>query len=143
MDEVRRSWPTLSRREVLDVLTFTQGHLIETVDDVWDTRASALGSSKKPTRPHVRKEKYYVIIDGPGRGLHPSLSAVRLIKGTFCTFSSKPKADECLREAMRHPGIVHLEDYARPETIINWTDGSASPCTKVIAPRVGWGYLAQ
>ena len=24
-----------------------------------------------------------------------------------------------------------------------WTDGSASQCTKHLAPRAGWGYLAQ
>ena len=144
VDEMRRSWPALSHAEVADVLTFTQGHLVEMGNDVYDTRARILGSSKKPTRPYVRREKYYVIMDGLGRGLYPSsLSAARLIKGTIRTFRSKIKAEECLREAMRHPDIVRLEDYARPETPIIWTDGSASPCTKVMAPMAGWGYLAQ
>ena len=143
VDEMRRTWPALTHTEVLDVLTFTQGHLREMVNDVWDTRARILGSSKRPTRPPVRREKYYVIIDGPGRGLYPSLSAARLIKGTLRTFNTKNKAEECLRDAMLHPGVVRLEDYARPETTIIWTDGSASPCTKVTAPRAGWGYLAQ
>ena len=56
VDKVRRSWPALSHTEVSDVLTFTLGHLIELVNDVYDTQARILGSSKKPTRPHARKE---------------------------------------------------------------------------------------
>ena len=84
-----------------------------------------------------------MIINGPGRGIYPSLSAARLIKGTLCTFSSKPKTEDFLGEAMRHSSEVRLEDYARPETTIVWTDGSASPCTKVTAPRAGSGYLTQ
>ena len=86
-------------------------------------------SPKKP------KEKFYAIIDGPDRGLYPSLSADRLIKGTLRAFSSKPKAGECLREAMWHPSEARQENYARPETTTIWTDGSASPCTKVTATR--------
>ena len=53
VDQMRQTWPDNSHTEVLDVLTFAQGHLIEMVNDVWDTIARILGSSKKPTRPNI------------------------------------------------------------------------------------------
>ena len=34
VDQMMRNWPDLTHTEVLDVLTFPQGHLIEMVNDV-------------------------------------------------------------------------------------------------------------
>ena len=54
VDHMRRTWLDLAHKEVLDILTFVQGLLIELVNDVWDTRARLLGATRKPTRLHLR-----------------------------------------------------------------------------------------
>ena len=89
-----------------------------------------MSSSKRSNRSRIGGEKFYVVMEGQGRGIYPTLSTARLVRGTIRTLPYRQKADEFHREAMLQPAVIYLADLTRPDTLLIWTDGSASPYTK-------------
>ena len=141
-NHLRTAWaahPDASQHDVKWTLKPVQPHLIQLVQDLWDSRCAILTGVPVPSsRPRLRRQRFFAVAEVVHKGINEFYVEVQLQRGEALAFPTHHEAQTSI-DAYKPHATISLGDCAAPHLII-FADGSYTP-SGAQPTTAGWVFV--